>query len=140
MNLTELTTIDNILVCGPAFKHLSKERMHLSDLTEYPLIMLERNTMSYAFYNQFYLNNGISLRVDTETTTINQVLPMVKYDLGLGYLPEPFVRNDLKNGEIFKIDLYEKIPQRRIVLVQDTRKPESTAARALIKDLITDDI
>ncbi len=140
MSLTELTTINNIMVCGPSFKHLSKTRQHLADLNEYPLIMLERNTMSYAFYNQFYLNNGISMRVDTETTTINQVLPMVKYDLGLGFLPEPFVKHELKNGNIFKIDLYEEIPQRRIVLVQDTRKPESTAARVLIKDLIADDI
>ncbi|MCI5569627.1 MAG: LysR family transcriptional regulator [Candidatus Alectryocaccobium sp.] len=140
MSLTELTSINNIMVCGPSFKHLSKTRQHLADLNEYPLIMLERNTMSYAFYNQFYLNNGISMRVDTETTTINQVLPMVKYDLGLGFLPEPFVRHDLKSGNVFKIDLYEDIPQRRIVLVQDTRKPESTAARVLIKDLIADDI
>lgn len=136
MQLTELKRVNNIMVCGPAFKHLAETKQHLSDLTEYPLIMLERNTMSYAFFNQFYLNNGISIRVDTETTTINQVLPMVKYDLGLGFLPEDFVTEDLKNGSVFKIDLYEEIPHRNIVLVQDTRKPESTAARTLITDLI----
>ena len=140
MKLTELIEFDNVLVCGPAFKHLAAQKQHLSDLTEYPLVMLERNTMSYAFYNQFYLNNGISLRVDTETTTINQVLPMVKYDLGLGYLPEPFVRPDLESGSLYKIDLYESIPKRSIVMVQDTRKPESTAARALIKDLLEYDL
>ncbi len=136
MQLTELTKVNNIMVCGPAFKHLAESKQHLADLTEYPLIMLERNTMSYAFFNQFYLNNGISIRVDTETTTINQVLPMVKYDLGLGFLPEDFVREELRKEEIYKIDLYEEIPSRNIVLIQDTRKPESTAARTLITDLL----
>ncbi len=136
MKLTELMEINNILVCGPSFKHLTEKKQHLADIVEYPHVMLERNTMSYAFYNQFYLNNGISLRVDTETTTINQVLPMVKYDLGLGYLPEPFVRKDLEKGDIFEIKLYEEIPKRKIIMVQDIRKPESTAARAFIKDLL----
>lgn len=137
MTMTELAVVDNILVGGPAFKDLSKKKQHLIDIVHYPLVMLERNTMSYAFFNQFFLNHGISLRVDTETTTINQVLPMVKYDLGLGFLPEPFARPALAKGELFKIDLYEEIPRRSIILVQDTRKPESMAAHALIKDLLS---
>ncbi len=137
MTMTELATVDNILVGGPAYKDLSKKKQHLIDIVHYPLVMLERNTMSYAFFNQFFLNNGISLRVDTETTTINQVLPMVKYDLGLGFLPEPFARPALEEGELYKIDLYEEIPKRNIILVQDTRKPESMAAHALIKDLLS---
>ena len=76
------------------------------------------------------------MHVDTETTTINQVLPMVKYDLGLGFLPEPFVKPDVAKGKVFEIPLYEDIPTRGIVLIQDTRKPESTAAHALINDLL----
>lgn len=137
MKITELRRIDNVLIGGPAFRHLSSRRQHLSDITQYPLVMLERHTMSYAFYNQFFLNNGISMHVDTETTTINQVLPMVKYDLGLGFLPEPFVRPAVAKEEVFEIPLYEDIPTRGIVLIQDTRKPESTASRALINDLLT---
>lgn len=137
MKMTELTRINNVLIGGPSFRNLASKRQHLSDITQYPLVMLERNTMSYAFYNQFFLNNGISMHVDTETTTINQVLPMVKYDLGLGFLPEPFVRSSVKKGEVFEIPLYEDIPTRGIVLVQDTRKPESTAAHALIEDLLS---
>ncbi len=137
MLLTDLSVIDNILVCGPAYKELAQKKQHLIDIVRYPLVMLERNTMSYAFFNQFFLNNGISLRVDTETTTINQVLPMVKYDLGLGFLPEPFARPALAKGELFQIELYEEIPKRNIILVQDTRKPESMAAHALIRDLLS---
>lgn len=136
MQMTELATVENILVCGPAYKDLAKKKQHLLDITQYPMIMLERNTMSYAFFNQFFLNHGISLRVDTETTTINQVLPMVKYDLGLGFLPESFARPALAKREIFKIDLYEEIPKRSIVLVQDTRKPESMSAHALISEIL----
>ena len=135
MKLTKLCTVNHVLVCGPAFKHLSQQRQHLSSLTEYPLIMLERHTMSYAFYNQFFLNHGISLHVDTETTTINQALPMVKYDLGIAFFPEPFAKKAIENGEVFEIQLYEETPSRDIVLIQDTRKPASTAARAFINDL-----
>ncbi len=136
MYITELVSFNNVLVGGPGFKHLAEKRQHLSDLEHYPLVMLERNTMSYEFYNQFFLNNGISMHVSTETTTINQVLPMIKYDLGLGFLPDAFVASAIQKGEVFEIPLFEDIPSRSIVLIQDTRKPESTASNAFIKDLI----
>lgn len=136
MKMTTLATVENVLIGGPAFEHLSKERHTLSSLVQYPFVMLERNTMSYAFYNQFFLNNGLSMHVDTETTTISQVLPMVAYDLGIGFVPEPFVREAVEKKEVFEIPLYEDIPSREIVLIQDTRKPASTASKALIDELL----
>ena len=49
--------------------------------------------MTYAFYNQFYLSNNLVLQPDTEAATTDQVVPLVKSGLGLGYVPQNFAKD-----------------------------------------------
>ena len=65
---------------------------------------------------------------DIEAFTADQILPMVKADLGVGFVPSDF----LKDGDgICKIDLKERIPQRDIVLIKRKGQSMSAAAREL---------
>lgn len=133
LHVTPLMPFDEVLVGGPAFSSLSDKALHLRDLENYSLICLGRNTMSYAFYERLFLRHGLVLQPDTEAATTNQVLPLVKYDLGLAFLPEPFAHEALERCEICRIPLAEPIPQRQVCLVRDTRRPLSVAARAFEK-------
>ena len=71
------------------------------------------------------------LNPDIEAGTIHQILPMVVYDLGVGFLPENVGIEALEDGKIIKVPLIEKIPQRQICLVESKRTPLSIAANAL---------
>ena len=66
--------------------------------------------MTYAFYNQFYLSNNLVLQPDTEAATTDQVVPLVKSGLGLGYVPQNFAKDALAAGDVFTIQLKEEIP------------------------------
>lgn len=59
-------------------------RWALKELQQYPLICLGSETMTYAFYNQFYLSNNLVLQPDTEAATTDQVVPLVKAGWGWG--------------------------------------------------------
>ena len=61
---------------------------------------------------------------------------MVKFDLGLGFLPQFFAREAVEKGEIFPIPLQETIPSRHICLIRDQSRPLSTAAQQLEKRLM----
>lgn len=82
----------------------------LKELQQYPLICLGSETMTYAFYNQFYLSNNLVLQPDTEAATTDQVVPLVKSGLGLGYVPQNFAKDALAAGDVFTIQLKEEIP------------------------------
>lgn len=133
LHVTPLMPFDEVLVGGPAFSFLSVKALHLKDLEKYPLICLGRDTMSYAFYERLFLRRGLVLQPDTEAATTNQVLPLVKYNLGLAFLPEPFAHEALERCEICRIPLAESIPQRQVCLIRDARRPLSVAARAFEK-------
>lgn len=130
-----LKIFHEILIGGPRFSELEGKMLSLQDLESYPLICLEKGTMTYEFYNRFFLEHGLSLQADTEAATTDQVLPLVKNDLGLGFLPEGLAKEALANGTVFRIFLDEPIPKRYICLIQDTRRSLSIVAKEFKKAL-----
>ena len=68
-------------------------------------------------------------RPDTEAATTDQMLTLVKSELGLAFLPQPMAGEPLARGEIVQLHLQEIIPQRSVCLVYDHHRPLNTAAR-----------
>ena len=85
--------------------------------------------MTRSFYRQLFLDHDAVLRPDTEAATTDQMLTLVKSELGLAFLPEPMAREPLQRNEVVQIHLQEVIPSRSICLVYDHHRPLNTAAR-----------
>lgn len=131
LKYSSLIQFQDILIGGTAFLNLAKQSISLKELEHYPLICLGKHTMTYHFYDTFYRSHGISLRPELEAATTDQILPMVKSNLGLGYIPEIFAKEALCAGEICQIPLKETIPYREIYLVENEERPLTIAAGAL---------
>lgn len=76
---------NEILVGGPSFAELAGRTLALQELTAYPLIMLENGSMSRIFYRQFFLEHNAELKPDIEAGTTDQMLTLVRSDLGLAF-------------------------------------------------------
>lgn len=135
--LTELPLLQfqEILVAGPQFAHLANRPVDFTELDHYPIISLVQNTSTYPFYDRLYAAHQMVFQPDIEAAVTDQILPLVKYDLGLGFLPESFAREALRKKEVFEVKLTEKIPPRHISLVGDKNRPQSAAAKELIRML-----
>ncbi|MDD3347351.1 MAG: LysR family transcriptional regulator [Oscillibacter sp.] len=131
----QLGSFQEILVGGPKFSALAARKLTLRELMEFPLILLGKETMTYRFYERLFLLHNLSVRADTEAATADQILPLVKNDLGLGFLPEPLALDALKRGEVFRIPLAEPIPERHICMVKDSSRILSIAAKEFEKIL-----
>ena len=130
LNIVELEPFREILVGGRTFTALASQTLSLKELSAYPLISLSEESMTRAFYRQFFLEHDAVLRPDTEAATTDQMLTLVRSELGLAFVPEPMTRNALKSREIVQLTLREEIPARSICLVYDRHRPLNTAARA----------
>ena len=127
--------IREILVGGTRFAHLSRQTLKLSQLADYPLILLNNQANTRAFYNRIFLEHGLSLVPEIEVSVTDQMLPMIQHNLGIGFLPESLVAKALKDGELFEIKLDCEIEQRTVCLVKDSEYSGSIAARELEKIL-----
>lgn len=108
----------------------------LEELGEYPLVCLGEGTGTRAFYRQFFADHGLPLRVEVEAATTDQVLPLVRYGLGLGFFPREMAQSAIDRGEIRALPITEIIPRRWVCLIRDPARPFSMAARCLEKALL----
>ena len=127
--MVELRPFYEVLVGGKTFTALASRRLTLKELSCYPLISLSDESMTRSFYRQFFLDHDAVLRPDTEAATTDQMLTLVKSELGLAFVPEPMTKELLARGELVELHLQEIIPSRSICLIYDHHRPLNTAAR-----------
>lgn len=125
--------IQEILVAGNHYSELKNKKVSLRQLGDYPFISLGGRT--YDFFSNMFAEHNLMFRSDIEVATADQILPMVRYELGLGFLPDNFCEDAICRGEIFQVQLEEVIPKRYICLIQDESRTMSIAAKELVQML-----
>ena len=127
----------DILIAGKRFEELKagKEELSLKELVSYPWISLTAETISRRFLNEYFEKNSLTFTPDMELATTDMILPAVKHNLGLGFIPAEFADSELKSGQVFEIKVKEKLPERNIILIYDMEYPQSIAAKEFQKFL-----
>ena len=132
----KLKPFGEILVAGKTFIPPSNEKLSFRELENYPLICLGKETTTYQFYHQLFLSHGMDLVPDIEAATTDQVLPLVKSELGVAFIPEEMAKEAIRKQEVTQIELKDKIPERYVCMVYDAKRPMSVAAQKLKKILV----
>ena len=127
----------DILIAGKRFEELKagKEELSLKELVSYPWISLTAETITRRFLNEYFEKNSLTFTPDMELATTDMILPAVRHNLGLGFIPAEFADSELKSGQVFEIKVKEKLPERNIILIYDKEYPQSIAAKEFQKFL-----
>lgn len=130
---TPLLSFQETLICGPRFRHLTEETRRLRDVARCPFVCLGRETSTYMFYQKLFLKHDLNFHVDMEASTMDQVLPLVQHNLGIGFCSETLAAPAIAQGMVYQIRLVEPVPERSISLIEDTSRPQSIAMKTLHK-------
>lgn len=103
------------------------------DIFSRPYISINRSSYTYKFYQDYLLSRNVHKEPDIEVATADQVLPLVKAGLGIGFISEFLANDAIQAGLIEEIPLPEPPKKRSICLVEDKKHCLSLAASELIK-------
>ncbi len=131
-----LFSFKEIPIVGPGLRHLAEQPQPLRELVKYPLISVGRETGTREMYVQYFLNHQLVFEPKLEASSTDQILPMVEYDLGIGFYPEALVQGALERGRVFRIPLTDPLPERTFCVIVDHSRSLSTAAAALMQEFI----
>ena len=129
--MTEEVTVrkfHEVAVCSAAFSELLGEKVGFAELLSYPMISLGTQTKSFELYSEFFAEEGLHYHPETEAATADQILPMVKADLGIGFIPREFLQG--VEG-VFVIETEKSLPEREIRIVKRHEQTLSIAAKEL---------
>ena len=130
---TIVKEIREVPICAPAFSGLLGRSVALSELEAYPLITLGAGTTSHAFYVSVFTAQGVAFQPAIEAATADQIIPMAEAGLGIGIVPEAFIR---PSDNVRRIELQEPLPLRAVCIVKRKGQPLSVAARELERMLL----
>ena len=91
-----------------------------------------QNSATYSLYQKWFTDNNVVFAPTIEAATADQIIPMVKNNLGIGFVPEEFLTVEESNN-IFKISLTEELPNRDIILLKKENSVLNIAADKLYK-------
>lgn len=133
VEIITLDTFQDIAIVGNQYKKLAEQSISLKNLISYPIISLENATMTNWTFREMFKQYNLDLKPDIELATTDLIVPTVVNDLGIGFVPEYFASEALRRKEIFRLNIIEEIPRRKICLVYKLDKPLSLAVEAFIK-------
>lgn len=119
-----------VAVCSSAFSELWGRKVSFEELLSYPLISLGTQTKSYELYSEFFAGEGLRYQPETEAATADQIVPMVKADLGIGFVPEEFLEG-IEGVSV--IETEDPLPEREIRVVKRCEQPLGIAAKEMEK-------
>ena len=94
---------------------------------------LGAGTTSHAFYVSVFTAQGVAFQPAIEAATADQIIPMAEAGLGVGIVPEAFIR---PSDNVRRIELQEPLPLRAVCIVKRKGQPLSVAARELERMLL----
>lgn len=117
-----------VAVSSSAFPELLRNKVSFAKLLSYPIISLGPETKSFELYSEFFADEGLPFKPETEAATADQILPMVKADLGIGFVPREFL-SGVEGVSV--IETEKPLPEREIRIVKRHEQTLSVAAKEL---------
>ncbi len=113
----ELFKFQELLVGGVRYSYFAGKKMALGRLLECTWVGLGRGTATYEFYKNFFAEHAIEMEMDMEVATSDLVIPLIRNNLGIGFVPEKLALPLLREKKLIQIELDCKVPFRAIEMV-----------------------
>lgn len=125
----------DVCICGEAYRAaLTGRPVNLKALTEYPLISLSKGRSTHAFYSDIFAKLNLTFSPDVEVATVDQIIPLVKHGLGIGFVPAPLLEEE--HAGIFTVDVSDSVPRRSICVATLKSRSQSLPAKGLKEMLV----
>jgi DNA-binding transcriptional LysR family regulator len=124
--------LSDIFVAGKKYGDLKGKHVPLKDLQQYPLMMIEENTVARKALARFTESLGIQLHPDIEVANWDLMLKFVANGMGLGCIPREYCKQELKNGDVFEVEVEPTLPTRGVALALPKNTPIPFALKEFI--------
>ena len=130
-----LYSFREILIAGPEYAEIASVTHSLQDLQDLPLIGIAPGSSTRELYTQYFMRHNLPFSPDMEVATTDQIFPMVSHNLGIGFFPEELAAEHIARGKVIQIPIREPLPERKICLIRNVKRPQIIAARSLEEHL-----
>lgn len=125
-----------ILVGHPRHTAMSSRRVRLEEVESLPVISYDRGSSDWTLTNGLFRRAGLLPNIVLEVETIEACKRMVLRKLGLAFLPQIAVHDELRRKKLVTLEITDAEPLRRSLdVIVPRRHPLSRNGRSLLSEL-----
>ena len=119
----------SIFVVSPEYPCDFSHIYTLSEIADFPLILLEHKASSRLYLEKYFLQNGLRLNPEIELGARSLLVDLAAIGFGVAGVTEEFVRKDLESGRLRKLETSFEIPPRSVDMCILRGVPQTAAAQ-----------
>ncbi len=137
LSVTNLSVIHDVFVAGKDYYRLRESKLSIQELQEYPLLVLEKNTVTRSYFDALLKRYNVSLTPEIELGSIDLLIDLAQIGLGIAFAPREYMAVQLAQEQLFILAISENIPPRYLGAVTNSTVPLPVAAQKFM-DLIAE--
>lgn len=126
--------LNDVFVVGEKYKLLAEQTTSLRELKNYPLILMEENTVARRSLNGFFSSLGLDLQPSIEVGSWDLMKRLVVRGMGVGVIPREYAKSDMDNGTLFELKTDIALPVRSVGMLLPKNAHVSYALHTFIED------
>lgn len=126
--------LNDIFIVGEKYKDLANGgTVSLSKLKEYPIIMMDKNTVARRALDNFLGAHGVDLQPSIEVGSWDLMKRLVLRGMGVGVIPREYAMRRLGIEEIFEVKTDPALPTRSVGMLLPKNTSVSYALHSFIE-------
>ena len=126
--------LHDTFVANERFKTLAEGVQPLKSMHDYPLLMLDANTVTRKAIIQFSHSIGVHLHPEIECGSLELMIQLAKNGVGIACVPKEYVRRELAEDKtLFEIKTEPQLPARSVGIAFPKGQPVSFACKEFFK-------
>ena len=136
INIDSFYELNNVLIAPISYKDKINGSVSIKSLTKYPFILLNKDMQFREYINDFLKQHNVEINPAYETDSSSELLPFVKNDYGLTFIPEEMAEEAINEGKCFKVNLKEKMPLRNISCIVKKDRNQSSLIYQIMDEML----
>lgn len=133
LEVIKVKEIQDCFIVNKDYLALTKRKITLEELNNYPLILQPQNNNTRKFLDNYTKQNNVTLNPTITLGSYTLVVEFTKIGYGIGYATEDYLQEELKNKNLYKLDITPKIPTRSLGIIISKNNIPSFSAKKLIE-------
>ena len=128
--------LNDVFVVGEKYKELADGVLPLSQLKQYPMILLDKNTVARRTLENFFDTVGEPLQPSMEIGSWDLMKRLVARGMGIGVIPREYAASGLQDGSLYEVKTDPSLPVRSVGMLLHKNATVSYALHSFIEEFI----
>ena len=136
LDIIKCEKVNDCFIVNNKYSELINKEISIKDLNNYPLLLQSKGSNSRDFIDSFANKYNTILKPIMELASYTLVVEFAKIGLGVGFATKEYIKDELKNKELYEVKLKEKIPSKYISIALSKNHVPNFSTKKLLEIIL----